>query len=122
MSSHTAPLLEANLFAALKLQITALATPLYGSTLTLSSNTLYDVVSYITPDATATSASPTYGVALILYTGPPPAPYTSFALISHVSDVPDIVMGARQLLADLQRGMGGVIGKCLYSLSSVLFF
>ncbi|KAE8824255.1 hypothetical protein PTNB85_08811 [Pyrenophora teres f. teres] len=113
---HRISLLEAQLFASLKPQIIALATPLYGSSST-SSNTFYDIISYITsyPETTTTSSTlqPTYGVALLLYTGPPTAPYTSFHVISHVSHVPDIVTGARRLLADLQRGMGGVIGMCM---------
>ena len=79
-------------------------------------------MSYITPGATATSASPTYGVALILYTGPASAPYTSFALISHVSDVVDIVTGVRQLLADLQRAGWVMWLVSVFTLSSSILF
>ncbi|KAI2476047.1 hypothetical protein Ptr902_12515 [Pyrenophora tritici-repentis] len=116
MSPPAAQLLEVQLFESLKPQIVALATALYGSSST-SSSTFYDVVPYITssPETTNTpfTLQTTYGVALVLYTGPATAPYTSFHLISHVSHVPNIVTGARQLLTDLQRGMGSVIEICM---------
>jgi hypothetical protein len=63
-----------------------------------------------------------FGVAIILYTGPPTSPFTSWTLISHGDNQPDIVTGANRLLADLRRGMGGVIGMfSLHCSSSRLF-
>ncbi|KAI4922139.1 hypothetical protein J4E90_000567 [Alternaria incomplexa] len=55
----------------------------------------------------------TYGVALILYTGASNSPFTSWTLISHVEDQPDIITGANCLLEDLRKGMGGVISVCM---------
>jgi hypothetical protein len=84
---------------------------------------MYNVVSYSMPndnDNDNTGEEPTqscFGVAIILYTGPPTLPFTSWTLISYVDNQPDIITGANRLLADLRRGMGGVIG-----MYSPLFF
>ncbi|KAI4930500.1 uncharacterized protein J4E92_004332 [Alternaria infectoria] len=132
MSTHAAQLLEQRLFTAIKTQIISLATPLYG-TRSEDASKVYDVVTYsmISNDGgssndsrstfnTASNSSdndgeerrgPTYGVALILYTGPSSSPFTSWTLISHVEDQPDIITGANCLLEDLRKGMGGVISN-----------
>ncbi|RYN41812.1 hypothetical protein AA0112_g1738 [Alternaria arborescens] len=54
-----------------------------------------------------------FSVAIILYTGPPASPFTSWTLIRHVENQPDMITGANRLLADLRRGMGGVVGVCM---------
>ncbi|KAI4655765.1 hypothetical protein J4E93_000480 [Alternaria ventricosa] len=134
MSTHAAQLLEQQLFTAIKTQIISLATPLYG---TRSEDALkvYDVVTYSittnnggssndsrsTFNTASTSSSDdaeekamsTYGVALILYTGSSSSPFTSWTLISHVEDQPNIITGVNCLLEDLRKGMGGVIGVCM---------
>ncbi|KAI4927506.1 hypothetical protein J4E85_006017 [Alternaria conjuncta] len=132
MSTHAAQLLEQQLFTAIKTQIISLATPLYG-TRSEDASKVYDVVTYSmttnnggssndsrsTFNTASTSSSndgeekamPTHGVALILYTGPPSSPFTSWTLISHVEDQPDIITGANCLLEDLRKGMGGVISN-----------
>ena len=142
MSTHAAQLLEQQLFTAIKTQIISLATPLYG-TRSEEASKVYDVVTYsmTTNDGgssndsrstfnTASTSSnndaeekamPTYGVALILYTGPASSPLTSWTLISHVEDQPDIITGANCLLEDLKKGMGGVISKFMSFLAFLLF-
>lgn len=62
-----------------------------------------------------------FGVAIILYTGPPASPFTSWTLISHVENQPDIITGANRFLADLRRGVGGVIGMSFHLHSSKSF-
>ncbi|KAI4697795.1 uncharacterized protein J4E84_000928 [Alternaria hordeiaustralica] len=132
MSTHAAQLLEQQFFSTLKAQIIGLAVPLYG-TRSEDASKVYDVVTYSmttnnggssndsrsTFNTASTSSSndgeekamPTHGVALILYTGPPSSPFTSWTLISHVEDQPDIITGANCLLEDLRKGMGGVISN-----------
>jgi hypothetical protein len=123
MSTHATQLLEHQLFSALKEQITSLATPLYG-TRAEDAAKVYDVVPYSMlnnnnnddidiEEEEEETTQPSFGVAIILYTGPSNSPFTSWTLISHVNNQPDIVTGANRLLADLRRGMGGVIGKFL---------
>jgi len=143
MSTHATELLEQQLFTAIKTQIISLATPLYG-TRSEDASKVYDVVTYSmttnnvgsSNDSrstfnTASNSSdndgeertwPTYGVALILYTGPSSSPFISWTLISHVEDQPDIITGANCLLEDLRRGMGGVISEFMSLLSFLLFY
>jgi hypothetical protein len=127
MSIHVTQLLEHQLFSILRSQTTSLAIPLYG-TRSEDASKVYDVVSYSMSNDTATSNNNNYyysthngndigeepqtnfGVAIILYTGPPASPFISWTLISHVDNQPDIVTGANRLLADLRKGMGGVMG------------
>ena len=142
MSTHAAQLLEQQLFTAIKTQIISLATPLYG-TRSEDASKVYDVVTYSmttnnggssndsrsTFNTASTSSNndseekimSTYGVALILYTGPSSSPFTSWTLISHVEDQPDIITGANCLLEDLRKGMGGVISKSMSFLAFLLF-
>ena len=143
MSTHAAQLLEQQFFSTLKAQIIGLAVPLYG-TRSEDASKVYDVVTYSmttnnggssndsrsTFNTASTSSSndgeekamPTHGVALILYTGPPSSPFTSWTLISHVEDQPDIITGANCLLEDLRKGMGGVISKFTSLLAFLLFY
>jgi hypothetical protein len=119
MSTHAAQLLEQQLFSTLKTQIISLATPLYG-TRAEDASKVYDVVSYCVPNdidnandsnpGIEEETTPNHGVAIILYTGPSTSPFTSWTLISHVENQPDIITGANRLLQDLRKGMGGVIG------------
>ena len=142
MSTHAAQLLEQQLFTAIKTQIISLATPLYG-TRSEDASKVYDVVTYSmttnsdgssndsrsTFNTASTSSNnddeeeimSTYGVALILYTGASNSPFTSWTLISHVEDQPDIITGANCLLEDLRKGMSGVISKFMSLLSFLLF-
>jgi hypothetical protein len=121
MATHAAQLLEQQLFSALKAQITSLATPLYG-TRSEDASKVYDVVPYSMPnDNDSQDQTPSYGVAILLYTGPSTSPFTSWTLISHVENQPDIIAGANRLLQDLRKGMGGVVGKSLISFSFFLF-
>ncbi|CAN9101222.1 unnamed protein product [Alternaria alternata] len=112
MSAYADQLREQELFSALKSQITSLSTPLHG-TRSEDASKVYDVVSYSMPyDNDNVEEQPSqlsFGVAIILYTGPPASPFTSWTLISHVENQPDIITGANRLLANLRRGMGGVI-------------
>jgi hypothetical protein len=89
---------------------TDLATALYG-THASSSSTAFDVLSFTTP---TDDASRTHGVALIFYTGPPSAPFQSWDMISYIDAATSALTGAEKLLEDMQAGMGGVIGKCLF--------
>ena len=121
MSAYADQLREQELFSALKSQITSLSTPLYG-TRSEDASKVYDVVSYSRPyDNDNVEEQPSqlsFGVAIILYTGPPASPFTSWTLISHMENQTDIITGANRLLADLRRGMGGVIGMSFHLYSS----
>ena len=74
MSAYADQLREQELFSALKSQITSLSTPLYG-TRSEDASKVYDVVSYSRPyDNDNVEEQPSqlsFGVAIILYTGPP---------------------------------------------------
>ena len=97
---------DLHLFAALKSRITSLATALYGTRASTPS-AAFDLLSY-------TAANGTYGVALLLYTGPDNAPATRYEFLSYVEGQVSAVAGAEKLLRDMEEGMGGVVGKCAW--------
>lgn len=112
MSTQAAQLLEQQLFTTLKTQIVGLATPLYG-TRSEDASKVYDVITYsmdlgdgnnnndsggtfntASTNSDEDKARSTYGVALVLYTGPSSSPFTSWTLTSHVENQLDIITGA----------------------------
>ena len=141
MPIHAPHLHETTLFTALKAQIISLATPLYG-TYAADAGEVYDVLAYTVPSSSAGKAStairddnkahssqmekeksrPSYGVALILYTGPANSPFTSWEMISCVHDQASEIEAAEVLLRELKGVMGGVVGKSVYLFSFLLIF
>lgn len=99
-------------FNSLKSQIISLATALYGTT--TSPSATFDVLPFSsprrTPGGTALNQY-THGAALIYYTGPASAPYTSWEMLSYTDSQHSVNAGAQQLLDDMQKGIGDVIGK-----------
>ena len=99
-------------FDSLKSQIISLATALYGTTTTPT--TTFDVLPFSTPRTTPNGTplnQHTHGAALIYYTGPAVSPYTSWEMLSYADAQPSVNAGAQQLLNDMQKGVGDVIGK-----------
>ena len=98
-------------FESLKSQIISLATALYGTT--TAPTTTFDVLPFSTPRRTP-NGTPlnqlTHGAALVYYTGPASSPYTSWEMLSYADAQPSVNAGAQQLLADMQKGVGDVIG------------
>jgi hypothetical protein len=98
-------------FDSLKKQIISLATALYGTTTTPT--TTIDVLPFsaprTTPNGTALN-SYTHGAALIYYTGPSTSPYVSWEMLSYADNQPSVNAAAQQLLDDMQKGVGDVIG------------
>ncbi|KAH6637619.1 hypothetical protein C7974DRAFT_450589 [Boeremia exigua] len=112
-----APALAAtHAFDALKARIISLATALYGTTTTPQCT--FDVLPFSaprrTPGGTALNAY-THGAALIYYTGPASAPYVSWEMLSYVDGQATVNAGAQQLLDDMQKGVGDVIGDLVKS-------
>ncbi|OSS46458.1 hypothetical protein B5807_08517 [Epicoccum nigrum] len=113
---HSTTLATSQLFNSLKSQIISLATALYGSTTTPS--TTFDVLPFSTPRRTpngTTLNQYTHGAALIYYTGPEHALHTSWEMLSYVDNQMSVNAGAQQLLDDMQRGVGDVIGGLVKS-------
>ena len=108
----TSPALAASQhFSALKAQIIALATALYGTTTT--PNATFDVLPFSTPRTTPNGTalnSYTHGAALIYYTGPSDSPYVSWEMLSYADNQMSVNASAQQLLDDMQKGVGDVIG------------
>lgn len=98
-------------FNSLKSQIISLATALYGTRTTPGAT--FDVLAFSTPRRTPNGTAlnqHTHGAALIYYTGPASAPYTSWEMLSYADNQHTVNAGAQQLLDDMQRGVGDVIG------------
>lgn len=111
---HSTTLATSQLFNSLKSQIISLATALYGSTTTPS--TTFDVLPFSTPRMTPNGTALnqyTHGAALIYYTGPEHALHTSWEMLSYVDNQMSVNASAQQLLDDMQRGVGDVIGMLL---------
>ncbi|KAF1362574.1 hypothetical protein EJ07DRAFT_58250, partial [Lizonia empirigonia] len=90
-------------FSALKARALSLATALYGIPPTPPR---LDLLPFTAPTPTTS----THGVALIFYTGSTNALYSCWEMLSYVDAQGSVDSAAQQLVDDLQRGMGGVIG------------
>ncbi|KAF1946566.1 hypothetical protein EJ02DRAFT_508466 [Clathrospora elynae] len=114
MPSLQTQLFEHQLFDALKSQITGLATALYGSTAPVRATASnYDVLSFTTPDHDAGDEDPILSIVLIYYSGPESSPFTAWKMLSYVDDQTSAIAGAEQLLADMRKAMGGVVGTLI---------
>jgi hypothetical protein len=80
---------------------------MYGTHAASTTNS-YEVLAFTAPPSSP-DVDPSYGVALILYTGPPDTPF-----VSHISNASSALAGAEKLLEDIQAGMGVVIGKWVF--------
>lgn len=108
---HSTALATSQHFSSLKSQIISLATALYGTR--TSPGATFDVLPFSTPRRTPNGTALnqyTHGAALIYYTGPANALHTSWEMLSYADNQPSVNSGAQQLLDDMQRGIGDVIG------------
>jgi hypothetical protein len=85
---------------------------MYGTHAASTTNS-YEVLAFTAPPSSP-DVDPSYGVALILYTGPPDTPFVSWEMLSHISNASSALAGAEKLLEDIQAGMGVVIGKWVF--------
>ncbi|KAF2849290.1 hypothetical protein T440DRAFT_555930 [Plenodomus tracheiphilus IPT5] len=134
MSHPPSKLTELHLFHALKVDIIfpennkALATALYGTTLSIHPTSSFDVLSYTRPSPSPfaprnqnednhQSQRQLNSTALITYTGPADSPHISWELLAFVDndDEHSVLTGAEKLLQSLREAMGGVLGQVVKS-------